>query len=185
MAGESFNYDDADTPDLEAVRGVAAEMQGLPLKPLTDLEAAERDEWRRDYQARIEQERMAAEQYRLEKEREREAAAQREAAIAAKAERERAQRERAQEIDRQVRRRDMLDLRMAAARQDTFQRNVESAHRNALAYQQRQAILSNLEAMINPPEPPPERVVVVEADPEADEFCGVKVTRPNPRRSWW
>jgi len=54
-----------------------------------------------------------------------------------------------------------------------------------LAYQQRQTVLSHLEAMINPPEPPPERVVAVEKDDEDDEFCGVKVARPNPRRSWW
>ena len=79
----------------------------------------------------------------------------------------------------------MFDLRMAAAGQDAFQRNVENAQRNALAYQQRQTILSNLEAMINPPQPPEPTVVVIEADQEADEFCGVKVTRPNPRRSWW
>jgi len=79
----------------------------------------------------------------------------------------------------------MLDLRLAAARQDTFQRNVESAHRNAVAYQQRQTLVSELEAMINPPAEPQPTVAYVNTDDDDDTFCGVKVTRPNPRRSWW
>ena len=103
----------------------------------------------------------------------------------AKAEREKALVERQRQIDREVNRRSLMDLRLAATRQDTFQRNIDSAHRNALAYQQRQTILSELEAMISPPQPTEPTVVVVEADQEDDTFCGVKVTRPNPRRSWW
>jgi hypothetical protein len=180
----SFNYDAADTPD-EIVRGVAAAMSDSALKPLTDLEIAERDEWRRDFLARQEQERADAERHRLERERQQAEVARREAAIAAQAEREKAQAARTKQIDRELRRRDMFDLRMAAARQDAFQRNVENAQRNAVRQQNISRILDDINTMANPPPLPKPTVVVVEADPEADEFCGVKVTRPNPRRSWW
>ena len=135
-----FNYDDTDVPD-ETIRAVCAEIAGERLNPLTDAEIARREierEIQRMEYARFEQEWAA----RHERERVAKAeTAQRDAAIAAKAERDKAQRERSKQFDRELRRRDMLDLRLAAARQDTFQRNVESAHRNAVAYQQRQTIL--------------------------------------------
>jgi hypothetical protein len=180
----AFDFD-ADDTSHEIVRGVANEMAGGGLKPLSEEEIALREIER---EVRLEETRQREEQWRLEHQQQEAAkleAAQRQAAVAAKAERDKAQRERSGQIDRELRRREMLDLRMAAARQDSFQRNVENAHRNAVAYQQRQTILSELEAMINPPEPPPERIVVVEADQEDDTFCGVKITRPNLRRSWW
>jgi hypothetical protein len=179
-----FNYD-VDTPDLEAARSVAASIQDVALKPLTDLEIAERQEWLAEHRARCEAERIAADEYRLAQEREREAVAQREAAIAAQQARDKASVERQHQIDREVNRRGLMDLRLAAAKQDAFQRNVESADRNALAYQQRQTILSELEAMINPPQPTEPTVVHVTDDNDDDTFCGVKITRPNPRRSWW
>jgi len=180
----SFDYDSPDVLD-EVHRAIVAEMSGSVLAPLSDEEIAQRE-----MEREIQQE--------LYRQQEAEIAAAHEHERLAKAEQEQAewlaehrkveairQRERAQEIDRLTTQRALTDLRLAAARQDTFQRNVENAQRNALAYQQHQTVLSHLEAMINPPEPPPERVVVVEADEEDDTFCGVKVTRPNPRRSWW
>src|SRR5215472_9490645 len=180
MASE-FNYDADDTPDLEAARSVAAQMQDVALKPLTDIEIAEREEWRREFLVRQEADRLAAEQHRLEKEREREAVAQRERAIAADHQRK----ERQQQLNRELYRRDMLDLTLAAQRQDAFRQNVLSANANAVRQQNISNILSEINAMAIPKEAPQPTIVVVERDPEDDEFCGVKVTRPNPRRSWW
>ena len=57
-----FDYEAAEADD-ETVRAVAAEMCGGGLTPLTAEQLAERDEWRRDYIARQEQERLAAEQH--------------------------------------------------------------------------------------------------------------------------
>jgi hypothetical protein len=177
----AFDYDDAGTPDLEAARSVAAQVQDVALKPLTDIEVAEREEWRRDYLARIEQERIAAEQYRLERERQQAEVAQRERAIAADHQRK----ERQQQLNQELHRRDMADLRLATARRDAFERDVRNSHAQTAGQQNISNILSEINAMANPPQPPEPTVVVVEADPEADEFCGVKVMRPNPRRSWW
>jgi hypothetical protein len=182
-----FNYDADDTPD-EVVRGVAADIGGRGLRPLTPDEIAEREEWRREYLARQEQERLAAEEYRLAQEREREAVAQREAAIASQRAGEKARAERQQQFDRELRRRDMLDLRMAAARADTFQRNVENAHRNALAYQHRQTLLNELEQMISPPAVPEPTAVVVESDEPGSHF-GERGFNPDAwmrrRYPWW
>jgi len=179
-----FDYDAPDVPD-EMHRAIVAEMSGSVLAPLSDEEIAlremEREIQRNEYQQREAEIAAAHERERLAK-------AEQEQAEFLKEHRQREairQRERTQEIDRLTTQRALTDLRLAAARQDTFARNVENAQRNALAYQQRQTVLSHLEAMINPPEPPPERVVAVEKDDEDDEFCGVKVARPNPRRSWW
>jgi len=181
-------FDYTDNTDDETARRVAAEMSGAGLAPLTPEQELEREEWRRDYLARQEQERiaaeqhrLAAEQHRLAQEREREAVAER----AAKAERERAQRERAQEIDRQVTQRSLSDLRLQSAQQSGWQRDVTRAMQNQAAYQARHTLLNELESMLTPPPLPEPSVVVVEADQEDDTFCGVKVTRPNPRRSWW
>jgi hypothetical protein len=152
MAGESFNYDDADAPD-EVIRSVAASMSDSALKPLTDLEIAERDEWRRDYLARQQQENIAADEYRLEKEREREAVAQREAAIAAQQAREKASVKRQREIDREVNRRALLNLGAAASRADTFQRDVRTSHAQNVKQQYYQTLMGELDAMINAPKP--------------------------------
>jgi hypothetical protein len=176
----AFDYEAADTDD-ETVRAVASEMAGGGLAPLTEQQIAERQEWLAEHRSRQEQERIAAEQHRLAQEREREAAAQR----AAKAEREKAQRERAHEIDRQVTQRSLSDLRFQSAQQTGWQRDITRAMQNQAAYQARHTLLNQLESMLTPPAEPEPTVVVVEADQEDDTFCGVKVTRPNPRRSWW
>jgi hypothetical protein len=182
-----FSYDTE--TDYEKVQAVAAEMMGsCGLKPLTDEEIAEREIWRAEHRAWIEQERIASEQHRRVRERQLAEVAQRERAIAARAERERAQRERAHEIDRQVTQRSLSDLRLQSAQQTGWQRDITRAMQNQAAYQARETILSQLsqlEQMINPPTEPEPTVVVVEADQEDDAFCGVKITRPNLRRSWW
>jgi hypothetical protein len=176
----AFDYEAVETDD-EKVRAVASEMAGAGLAPLTEQQIAERQEWLAEHRARYEADRIASEQRRLEQQREREAVAKREAAIAAEQQR----RERQREIEAGVTQRSLSDLRLQSAQQTGWQRDITRAMQNQAAYQQRQTILSHLEQMINPPEPPPERIVVVEADPDDDTFCGVKVTRPNPRRSWW
>ena len=180
----SFNYDDTGPPD-DVVRSVAASMSDTALKPLTDLEIAEREEWRRDYLARQEQERIAAEQQCLAQEREREAVAQREAAIAAQEAREKAQRQRQQEIERGVQSNTLNRLQLHAVGQERRQRELDTAFRNQALWQARQQTIAEFERLVNPPPPPEPTVVVVEADQDDDTFCGVKVTRPNPRRSWW
>jgi len=126
----AFDYEAAETDD-ETARRVAGEMTGTPLAPLSPEEVAlreiERETQRELYRQR---ELQVQDEYLREQ--------------AAKAEQEKAewlaehrkqeatrQRERQQQFDRELHRRDMLHLRMAAARADAFQRNVESAHRNA------------------------------------------------------
>jgi hypothetical protein len=148
-----FNYDADDAPD-DIVRGVAAEILGGSLRPLTDAEIAEREEWRRDYLARIEQERIADEQHRLERERQREAVALRQATIAAHQGHEKARAERQHQFDRELRRRDMLDLRMAAARQDAFQRKVEDSHIQNARQQYTTSLMAELDRAINELGPP-------------------------------
>jgi hypothetical protein len=179
-----FDYEAVETNDEveidEKVRVIAAEMRGCGLQPLTPEQELERLEWRRDYLARIEQDRLAAEQYHLEKEREREAVRKREAATAAEQQR----REREREIEAGVTHRSLSALRLQSAQQTVWQRDITRAMQNQAAYQARQTLLNELESMLTPPATPEPTVVVVEPDQE-DEFCGVKVTRPNPRRSWW
>src|SRR5947207_1120303 len=126
----AFDYDDAaDTPD-EVVRGIAAEMSDSVLKPLTDVEIAEREEWLHEHHARVEQERIAAEEYLMAQERQQAEVAQQAAARSANEAREKARIERQQQLDRELYRRDMLDLRMAAAKQDSFRQNVLNANAN-------------------------------------------------------
>jgi hypothetical protein len=178
--GSEFDYTNVETDD-EKARAVAAEMSGGGLAPLTEQQIAERQEWLAEHRARIEQERIDAEQHRLEREHQRaakEAAERRSLALAA-------QRERAAEIEHLTTRRSLSDLHFQSAQQTGWQRDITRAMQNQAAYQARQTLLSELEAMVNPPAAPEPTVVVVEADQEDDTFCGVKITRPNPRRSWW
>ena len=80
---------------------------------------------------------------------EREAVAQREAAAAAQLARERARAERQHQFDRELRRRDMLDLRMAAARQDAFAKKVEDSHIQAARQQYTASLMAELDRAIN------------------------------------
>jgi GAF domain-containing protein len=79
----------------------------------------------------------------------------------------------------------LAKLQLHATQQSRRQLELDHALRHQALMQSRQQIVAELEKLINPPTFPEPPVVVVEADPEADMFCGVKVTRPNPRRSWW
>jgi hypothetical protein len=78
---------------------------------------------------------------------------------------------------------------LRAAKTDSWQRNVEQAARNTIAYQQRQTLLNELESMINPPAPPAEPTVTyVEAEEGSDELgtadFNIELWSKKPR-SWW
>jgi hypothetical protein len=181
----AWDYEaDADVPD-ETLRAVCAEVAGTVIKPLSPEEIALREVER---ETRQELYRQQQRQWRLEHEQEQAAKAAQEQAEFLKEHRQREairQRQRAVEIDREVNRRGLMDLRLAALRQDTFRQNILNANANAVRQQNISHILSEINAMVNPPAAPEPSVVVVNPEPEDDEFCGVKVTRPNPRRSWW
>ena len=173
--------DEADDVSPDVIRSVAAEISGGGLQPLSDEEKLQRQiEW----QNRREEEEF----WRIERERERagkEMEERRSLALAAEREAHKASLERQREIDRQVTQRSLSDLRLQSAQQSGWQRDVTRAMQNQAAYQARHTLLNELESMLTPPPLPEPSVVVVEADQEDDTFCGVKVTRPNPRRSWW
>src|SRR5262249_54905120 len=78
-----------------------------------------------------------------------------EATIAAEQERNKARRERQEQIATATRERELRDLRLKVTQQGWWQRNVDHAARNAVAIQQRQALVADLERMINPLPPPP------------------------------
>jgi hypothetical protein len=88
-----------------------------------------------------------------------------------------------------VQSRTLANLQLSAARQESYRLAVE---RHAIAAERQRRINAALDdisatatALYNPPPPPEPTAVLVEADQDDDTFCGVKVTRPNPRRSWW
>jgi hypothetical protein len=180
----AFDYE-AETDD-ETARRVAAEMSGTPLAPLSPEEIAQRETERETQQALY---RQQEEQWRLERQQQEAARAEQERAEFAAEHRQREavrQRERAVEIDREVNRRSLMDLRAAALRQDTFRQSILSANAAAVRQQNISRILDDINTMANPAAAPEPTVVVVEADPDSNKFCGVeKIYRPNPRRSWW
>jgi hypothetical protein len=55
-------------------------------------------------------------------------------------------------------------LRLQSAQYQAWQNNVQAATRNAIAYQQRQTLMNELEAAINPPPPPEPEIIYVEAE---------------------
>jgi hypothetical protein len=181
----AFDYEINQTDD-EAVRRVAGEMTGAPLAPLSPEDIALREMERETQRELYRQQDEQIRRDNLLEEAAKQEAAQHEQAMAAAEARDKAQRERARDIDRQVTARSLSDLRMAAARADTFQRDVRTSHANAVRQQNISNILSEINAMANPPLSPEPTVVVVEADPDDNKFCGVeKIYGPNPRRSWW
>ena len=184
----AFDYEAADTDD-ETVRAVAAEMAGGGLKPLSEEEIALREIER---EVRLEETRQREEQWRLEHQQQEAAkleAAQREAAIAAAEANRKARQERAAEIEREARNHQLCDLQMRTAKTDSWQQTADRAMRNAAAYQQRQTLMNELEAMINPPAPPPEPTLVyVEAEEGSDELgtADFNIERWSKKpRSWW
>jgi hypothetical protein len=141
----SFDYDKAEDTSDEVVRGVAAEMSDSALKPLTDAEIAEREEWLAEHRARVEQERLAAEQHRLDRERQRAS----EEAKAARARQQLAQLERTAEINGKVRDRTLSDLRLHAAGQERRQRELDNALRHNAQQQATTTLMAELDRAIN------------------------------------
>jgi hypothetical protein len=164
-----------DTPDPEAVAAVADAIRGHgKLAPLSDEERAQR---RLEQQIWHEQQAWLSEKRRVQWEHQQEELAdearREHAAVAAEANRK-ARLARQAEIDRQVRQREMADLRMKVTQQGWWQQKVDLAANIAARQRYNQTLMGQLDAMINPPQPP-EPVVVVE--PEDDTFCGVKISR--------
>jgi hypothetical protein len=155
-----FDYTATDTPD-DVVRSVAAEISGSGgLKPLSDEERLEREIWR-EQQRRRDEERQAEHEYRRA---EIDLAARQEAA-AELAERNRIAREKARQEylarqERQSRSNDLAALRLEAQQSAAWRNTVQ----NAVAYQNRQTLLNELEAALIPPPPESEPTVVVADD---------------------
>jgi hypothetical protein len=179
-------FDNEAETDDEKVRAVAAEISGTPLAPLSPEEIALREVERAAQQEAYRQRDEQIRQENLLEEAAKQEAAQRQAAIAAKAERDKAQQDRSREIDRSVLRSDLASLRFSAAQQTAWRNTVQAQTAQAVRQQNISHILGEINAMANPPAAPEPTVVVVEKDPQDDEFCGVKkIYGPNPRRSWW
>jgi hypothetical protein len=89
-----------------------------------------------------------------------------------------------EQISRQVRDREVADLRFQSAQQQAWQRNVENATRNAIAYQHQQTLMGELERMLSPPAPPPppEPEVVYVAD---DELGSPNIADENYNPRYW
>jgi hypothetical protein len=144
----AFDYEATEADD-EAVRRVAGEMTGAPLAPPSPEEQEQRAAQQELY-------RQQEEQWQHEREQQEAARAAQERAEWLKEHRQQEairQRERAHDIERQVTRRSLSDLRMAAARQDAFERDVRNSHAQSVKQQYRQTLLGELDAMINAPKP--------------------------------
>jgi hypothetical protein len=155
-AGIGFDYDAPSVP-ATAVADVAAEITSHgKLPPLSD---EEREQRRIEIEAFREKQAWRAQERRIERERreaEAEAVARHEAAIERAEANRKARLERSAEISRQTRERELRDLHMKVAQQEWWQISVKSAARNTAAYQARQTLMNELEAMANPPPPPSE-----------------------------
>jgi Asp-tRNA(Asn)/Glu-tRNA(Gln) amidotransferase A subunit family amidase len=172
----------ADTPD-GVVRAVAAEMSDSRLKPLSDQERLERAHWRKE-QALLAK-KLSAERERHEQERDAIARAEEAAEIAAANRKRRLERE--AEISRQVRDREIRDLRFQSAQHQAWQNSVTSSFRQTLANRQRQATIAEIDAIINPPAPTPApepQVVYIEQPTENTTGLLPKLDYPK-LRSWW
>jgi hypothetical protein len=120
------------------------------------------------------------------------AIARHEAALAQAEENRLARLARQQRITAEVREREIADLRLQSTRHQAWQRNVDAAARNAIAYKQRQTLLGELEKMLSPPAPPPppeaEQIVYVSEDEGSpdlgDRDFNVKAWMKKSR-PWW
>ena len=112
-----------------------------------------------------------------------------EAAIVAEQERQKAARERRDEISRLTQERTLSDLRLSAVRQYAWRSDVQRAVQNASAYKQRQTLMNELEAAINPPPPPPEPQIVYVDAAEGSDQLGTSDFNPKlwmqKPRSWF
>jgi colicin import membrane protein len=152
--------EDEAAPD-DVVAAVADEIRAThAIQPLSEEARVQRE---LDNQLWREEQQWRAEQRRLERERAQAKAAEqarREAAIAAEAARRKAQAEARERYAREAREREIAELRLQTKRQGAWQRDVEIATRTAVLQQHRQALMADLECMINPPPPPPEPEVI-------------------------
>jgi len=97
--------------------------------------------------------------------------------------------ERAAEIERRSREIELRDLQSRVRSQQVWQTGVQSAVRNTVAYRNRQTLMNELEAMINPPPPAPEPTVVYVEAAEGSDQLGTPDFNPKlwmqKSRSWF
>ncbi len=179
----SFDYQNIDTPD-----DVAAEMSGGGLKPLTEDEKLERQIWREE-QAFLAQERNTEyRQRQAERAAEAEAIARHESALALAEANRKSRLERQERISREVRERELADLRLQSARHQAWQRDVDNAARRAVAARQQQALLADVERRLIPPTPLEREPEVVEAAEGSDQLGDRDFSVDawmKKSRSWW
>jgi hypothetical protein len=166
-------------------RRIAAEISGGGLEPLSDDERIERQNWR-------EEQNFLAQERRLERERqqdEADAVARHEAALEQQEANRKRTLERQEQISRQVRDREIADLRLQTAQQRGWMINAENSARNAVAVRQRQVLIADIESHFNPPPPPPEPEVIYVEGVEGSDQLGTSDFNPTlwmqKSRSWW
>jgi hypothetical protein len=185
----AFDYEAPDVP-ATAVADVVADISsaGKP-PPLSDKEREQRrienELYRWQCQQRAEERAFEYQQ----RQQEAESLARHEAAIEQAEANRKARLERQEQISRQVRDREIANLRIQTAQQRGWMNNVETAARNAVAVRQRQALIADIESHFNPPPPPPEpEVIYVEAVEGSDQLgssdFNPKLWMQKPR-SWW
>jgi hypothetical protein len=98
--------------------------------------------------------------------------------------------ERSAEIERKTREIELRDLRSKVTQHGWWQKSVENAARNTIAYQQRATLLNELETALTPPPlPESERDIVYVSEDEGSPDLGSRDFNPalfnkKPRR-WW
>ena len=185
----AFDFDSPSVPDTAVADVVADITSHGQLPPLSDEERHERWLNNQLYLAECrEREEQRAFEYR-QQQAEAESIARHEAALEQAEANRKARLERQEQIARQVREREIAELRFQSAQQRAWQSNVEAAARNAVAVRQQQALLADVERHFSPPPPPPEpEVVYVEAVEGSDQLgtsdFNPKLWMQKPR-SWW
>ena len=115
--------------------------------------------------------------------------AENERAIATAEANRKARQERAAEIERKSRELELRDLRRKVTQQGWWQEHVDRAANNAMAIRSQNAAIASLEAMINPPAPPPEPTVIYVEAAEGSDQLGTSDFNPKlwmqKPRSWW
>jgi hypothetical protein len=152
---DGFDYKAPDVPET-TVSDIASEIKNQgKLPPLTPEQIEQRKidaeiyQWvchRRDEERRAEHERKLAKAT---------AAAERERRDALERERTKARLERHDQIAKETRERELRSLQRRVAQQEWWQRSVDNAAARQQQVQRRQALIADLDRMINPPPPPP------------------------------
>jgi hypothetical protein len=159
----SFDYNSPSVPDTAVADVVKAIVNNGKLPPLTDEEKTQRciDNQIHLAQCRERDEERRAEY--LEHQALEAAAVEHERRVTAAAAREKARQD---YIARQERQRDqqISQLHYRARQAELWQSNVDAAAYNNVQQRYRQTLMGELDAMINPPQPP-EPVEVIEPDP--------------------